>query len=239
MTTDAVAPTPPSRPALQRLRASLTWLHARIEEPARDRWRNALLIAIVVVPMCFNAYALWPEVMERVPGVNDDTFHHLMIESASKAIERGENPLDSWGPEMDLGAPRFIYYQNLPALFVIVLDRLTLGQVGLLDLLNLTRYVLMVGLPLTVFWAARRLKFSVVAAAGCAAVASLLSADHRYGIEYDSFVWRGWGMYTQLWAIHLSFITLGCLWRLARTGRGAVLTVLAASASLDDARRDR
>ena len=200
------------------------------DAPLRDRWRNAILVAIVAVPMCFNAYALWPEVSERVPGVNDDTFHYLMIESASNAIARGENPLDSWGPEMDLGAPRFIYYQNLPALFVIVLDRVTLGQVGLLDLLNLTRYVLMVGLPLTVFWAARRLEFSVVAAAGCAAVASLLSADHRYGIEYDSFVWRGWGMYTQLWAIHLSFITLGCLWRLARTGRGAALTIVAASA---------
>ena len=91
------------------LRVGLTWMRLAADAPTGDRWRNAILVAIVAVPMCFNAYALWPEVAERVPGINDDTFHYLMIESASRAIGRGENPLDSWGPEMDLGAPRFIH----------------------------------------------------------------------------------------------------------------------------------
>ncbi|MEI7925998.1 MAG: hypothetical protein WCI61_07425 [Chloroflexota bacterium] len=212
------------------VRGVFTWMRLGAETPPRDRWRDWLLVAIVALPMIFNAITLWPEVTERVPNVNDDAFHQLMIRSASDAIARGENALDSWGPEMDAGAPRFLYYQNLPAIFVIALDRITLGQFDLFDLLNLTRWALMVGLPLTVFWSARRLEFSVVAAAGAAAAASLLSADHKYGIEFDSFVWRGWGMYTQLWAIHLSFITLACLWRLARTGRGAVAAIVAASA---------
>ena len=217
-------------PLRDRLRNAEVWQRLTAPDPARDRARDLLLVAIVVVPMCFNAVMLWSEVARPVPNVNDDAFHYLMIRSASDAIARGEHPLDPWGPEMDLGAPRFLYYQNLPALFVVGLDRATLGQVGLLDLLNITRYVLMVGLPLTVYWAMRRMGASRVAAAGGAAASSLFSGGGRYGIEYDSFVWRGWGMYTMLWAIHLSFIVMSCLWRLARTGRGAITTILAASA---------
>ena len=202
----------------------------RAEDSPRDRWRDLLLVAIVVVPMAFNAYWLWPEVSRPIPNVNDDAYHYLMILSASDAIHRGANPLDPWGPEMDLGAPRFQFYQNLPALFVIALDRMTFGRVGLLDLFNLTRYALIIGLPLTVYWTMRRMEFSRVAAAGAAAASSLLSDAGRYGIDQYSYLWRGWGLYTQLWAIHLSFVTLGCLWRLARTGRGAVSTILVASA---------
>ncbi len=215
-------------PVPSRIRTGWSRLTAR--ELPRDRWRDALLVLFVAVPICFNAIALWPEVARPIPSVNDDAFHYMMIRSASDAIARGENPLDPWGPEMDLGAPRFLFYQNLPAVFVIALDRVTLGRVGLLNLLNITRYVLMLGLPLTVFWAMRRLEFSRIAAAGAAAASSLFATNGLYGIEYDSFVWRGWGMYTQLWAVHLSLLTLTCIWRLARTGRGALRTVLAASA---------
>ena len=210
--------------------AAPVWARLTAIDSPRDRWRDLLLLTIVVLPMAFNAYWLWPEVSRPIPSVNDDAFHYLMIRSASDAIERGENPLDPWGPEMDLGAPRFQFYQNLPALFVIALDRVTFGRLGLLDLFNLTRYLLIIALPLTVYWTMRRMEFSRVAAAGGAAASSLLSDAGRYGIDQYSFLWRGWGLYTQQWAIHLSFITLGCLWRLARTGRGAVSTILVASA---------
>ncbi|MGE3857389.1 MAG: hypothetical protein AB7G21_10590 [Dehalococcoidia bacterium] len=220
----------PAERARRMFREADAWVREHAVEPPHRGWRRLLLVAIVIVPMCFNAVALWPEVTHRVPNVNDDAFHYLMIRSASDALSRGVNVMDSWAPEMDLGTPRFLYYQNLPALFVIALDRLTFGLVGLLDLLNFTRWALMVTLPLTVYWSARRMELSVVASAGAAAAVSLLSADHKYGLEYDSYVWRGWGMYTQLWAIHLSFVTLACLWHLARTGRGAVTAIVAASA---------
>lgn len=196
----------------------------------RERWRDFLLVAIVVVPIAFNAVALWSEVAVPIPGINDTMFHHLMIRSASEAIASGANPLDSWGPEMDLGAPRFIHYQNLPALFVIGLDYLTFGLIDLATLLGLTRYALLLTLPLVVYWSMRRMEFSQVAAAGAASMSSLFSANGLYGIEYESYIWRGWGMYTQQWAVHLSFILMACLWRLGRTGRGVTAVVLVASA---------
>lgn len=196
----------------------------------RGRWHRLALVALVAIPVVFNAIALWPEVSVDAPNVNDDAFHYLMVRRGSEALSNGENLLDHWGPEMDLGASRFIYYQNLPAVAVIGLHRLMLQQVDLFLVFNIVRYLLLVGLPLTVYWSMRRMQFSVPASATSAALSSLLSTDHRYGLEYDSFIWRGWGMFTQLWAIHLSLITLACLSHLARTGKGISLAIGACSA---------
>jgi len=196
----------------------------------RGRAQRLALMALVAIPMVFNAIALWPEVSVDAPNVNDDAFHYLMVRRANDALSNGENVLDHWGPELDLGVPRFLYYQNLPTLAVVGLHRLLFQQVDIFLVLNIVRYVLMVGLPLTFYWSMRQMQFSAPAAAAGAAFSSLLAADHRYGLEYDSFIWRGWGMFTQLWAIHLSLITLVCLWRLAQTGRGVALSIAACSA---------
>jgi hypothetical protein len=67
-------------------------------------------------------------------------------------------------------------------------------------------------------------------AAVAAAAAPLLSGDFRYGFDYDSYTWRGFGMYTQLWAMHLSFITFASFHRLFATGTGARLATFAFAA---------
>src|SRR5688500_14374020 len=76
----------------------------------------------------------------------------------------------------------------------------------------------------------RTMGFTSVASAIAAAASSLLSGDHRYGFEYDSYVWRGFGMFTQLFAMHLSFIALATLHRVANAGTGIVAAGLACSA---------
>jgi hypothetical protein len=177
----------------------------------------------------FNSVALFPEVRDAVPSNNDDAFQFLMIQRGSQALADGENPIDHWSPELDLGAPRFLLYQNAPHLAVIFLDRLLLRTVSLLTLFNLTRYALLVGLPFTVYWSMRRMDFPVAAAAFGAAAAPLLSANFLFGFEYDSYVWRGFGMYTQLWAMHLSFIVLACLFRVVNRGTGYAVAVVACS----------
>src|SRR5205809_2930501 len=141
--------------------------------------------------MAFNAIALLPEVTIPVPNVNDDAEHALFIQQASDAWASGQDPLDFWVPQLELGFPQFLYYQNLPHLLVVALGRLTFGLVSLRLLFDLVRYVLLVGFPLTVFWSMRRLGFSDVAAAIGAAAGSLLSGSHRYGFVYARYVWRG------------------------------------------------
>lgn len=188
------------------------------------------LLFLVAAPILFNAVMLFPEISTAVPSLNDDAVHFLLVQKAGAAVTNGENPFDFWVPDLELGFPQFFYYQHLPHLIVVFLYYLLLKQVSLLTLFNLMRYLLMVGFPLTVYWSMRRLEFSVVAAALAAAFASLFSANHRYGFEYDSYVWRGYGMYTQLWAMHLCFIALACIQRLLAKGTGYLATALACSA---------
>ncbi len=193
------------------------------------RWAAAVLLLLVLIPSAFNAIALLPELRLPVPSLNDDAVHYLVVQRASEALAGGENPFDHWLPELELGFPLTFYYQHLPHLAVVLLHRLLLKQVDLLTLFNLIRYLLLLGFPLTVYWSMRRLGFTVVAGAIGAAGATLLSSNHRYGFEYDSYVWRGFGMYTQLWAMHLSFITLACLHRLLERGEGYVAAIVTSS----------
>jgi hypothetical protein len=195
-----------------------------------QRLIGALPLFPVAVSMVVLAVALLPEVTIAVPSLNDDAAHYSLSQNASRAIDAGKNPVDHWAPDLEFGFPQFAYYQHLPHLFVVGLHRFLFRQVDLLTLFNLTRYVLMVAFPITVYWSLRQLGFSRPAAATAATFAPLFSAGHRFGIEYDSYVWRGFGMYTQLWGMHLSFLAFAFAHRTMRDGRGYLATALVLTA---------
>ncbi|HEY8786309.1 MAG TPA: 6-pyruvoyl-tetrahydropterin synthase-related protein [Candidatus Limnocylindria bacterium] len=177
--------------------------------------------------MLFTAIALLPELTVAVPSNNDDATHFLLIQRASEALANGENVLDHWVPQLELGFPWFIYYQPLPALVVVLLHRALFGLVDLLTVFNAVRYVLLVGLPITVFWSLRRMGVAAAGAAMAAAASPLLSGDFRYGFDYDSYIWRGFGMFTQLAAMHLSFVTVAVAWSSLRSRKRSELMWLA------------
>jgi hypothetical protein len=187
------------------------------------------IVLLVAVPMIVTAVALLPEVTLPVPNLNDDAFHMALIRQMQAALAAGRNPLDVWIPDIELGFPSPFYYQNLPHLVVVLLDRLTLSAFDIFTIFNVVRLVLMVGFPLVVFWSMRRMGFSMVAAAVAAAASPLLSGGFRYGFEYDSYIWSGWGMYTQLWAMNLSFIALACVYRVINRGTGYLWAIVALS----------
>src|SRR5207249_2804926 len=188
--------------------------------------RNTALALLVALPMSVHAIGLLPELTLRVPNVNDDAEHLLFVQGASDALARGENVVDFWVPEMDEGFPEFLYYQNLPHLAVVALHRALLGTIDLTTVFNLVRYLLLVLFPLTVLWSMRVMDFDPVAAAVGGAASSLIATNYLYGFDYESYLWRGFGLYTQIWAMHLSFMTLACLWRLLRYGTGFRRTVV-------------
>ena len=192
--------------------------------------RQLVLGVLVAIPIAMNAVALAPEVLYPVPNVNDDAEHIVMTQRASDALAAGENPLDMWVPELDLGYPEFLYYQHLPHLSVVAVDRLLLGLVPLRAAFDLVRYALLVTFPLTVLWSMRTMGFSATAAVAGAVGSSLLSGSFRYGFEYDSYIWRGFGLFTQLFGMHLAFVALALLDRLIRRGRGIVVTALSCAA---------
>ena len=176
-----------------------------------------MLAGIVLVPTIVTAIALLPELTIAVPSNNDDATHFLLIQRMSEALARGENPIDFWVPQVELGFPWLVYYQPLPALVVVGIHRLLLGVADLLTVFDAVRYALLVGFPLTVFWSLRRMGLPAIGAAVAAGAAPLLSGDFRYGFDYDSYVWRGFGLYTQLAAMHLSFVVLAVMWNMLRS----------------------
>lgn len=180
---------------------------------------------LVLVPVMCNAVWLWPELI-GAPSQADTAFHALMIERASEALASGRSPVDFWIPQLEFGFPQFLYYQHLPHLFVVGVHRALGGSVDLLSIFHALRWLLLVTFPLTVYWSARRLGWTMREAAVAGAAASLLSGDARFGFEYNSYVWRGFGMYTQLWAMHLSFVSLALVLRLLREGRGYAPTIV-------------
>ncbi|MDQ2952221.1 MAG: hypothetical protein M3R54_08150 [Chloroflexota bacterium] len=185
------------------------------------------------MPTLFTAAALLPELAVAVPSNNDDATHFLLIQRASEALANGENVLDHWVPQLELGFPWFIYYQPLPALVVVLVHRALFGVVDLLTVFNAVRYILLVGLPLTVFWSLRHMGVSAAGSAVAAAASPLLSGDFRYGFDYDSYIWRGFGMFTQLASMHLSFVTLAVAWTTLRSrGRSGLLWLALALAAL-------
>jgi hypothetical protein len=177
-----------------------------------------------------NAVALIPEVRYPVPNVNDDAQHVAFVRHAIDAWARGENLIDFWVPQFELGVPQFLDYQHLPHVAVVLLGRLTGDSIDARTLFDLVRYALLVGFPLTVFWSMRTMGFTPVGSAIAAAASSLLSSNPGYGFEYGSYIWRGFGVFTQLFAMHLSFIALATLHRVANNGTGLVAAALACTA---------
>jgi len=206
-------------------------LAGRDERSARGSTLGGRAVAWlpVLISMLFTALALLPE-LRPTANLNDDAFHFLLIQEAKDALNRGANVLDFWSPVLELGLPPFLYYQNLPHLFVVLVDQLTMGRVDLITSFNAVRYLLLVGFPLTVYWSLTRMGFARQGSALAAALAPLFSGNFSYGFEYDSYLWSGWGMYTQLWAMHLSFIALALLADYLERGRNLVLAVAALSA---------
>ncbi len=195
-------------------------------QPDADPWTSWWWRVLVLAPVLFNAIWLAPELRTVAPSPNDSALHLLMVHAASDALRASVNPLDFWIPQFELGFPQFLYYQNLPHLAVVAVHRLLLQTVELDTIFHVAQYVLLVAFPLTVAWSMRRMGFSAVATAVGAASSSLLSANLLFGFEYNSYIWRGLGLYTQLWGMHLSFLALASLTATLNDGRGYVRTAL-------------
>ncbi|HET8568874.1 MAG TPA: 6-pyruvoyl-tetrahydropterin synthase-related protein [Candidatus Limnocylindria bacterium] len=191
---------------------------------------RAVALALVTAPMALLAVWLWPELTVRVPSTNDQAFHHAFVRRAAEALAGDGSPLDLWVPQFAIGFPEFLYYQNLPHVGAAAVARLTQGALDAYAALALVRYALLVSLPLTVFWSLRTVGASAPGSALAAAAAALLSTDHLYGFDLGSYVWRGYGMYTQLWAMHLTFIALAGVWRLLERGRGYAVAIASVAA---------
>ncbi len=106
-----------------------------------------------------------------------------------------------WVPNWAEGYNLPYYYSHIPQIFIVGSYRLIAPPVSLFQYYHFIIYLLLCFFPLSLFLAFRILKFPWITAGIAALLASQISTDGLYGIDQSSFLWRGWGLSSQLFAL--------------------------------------
>ncbi len=199
-----------------------------VEEPASstshgmpDRDIEQLIVYVVLlVAIGFSAFFLAPEAMIRVQPLNDHILHIGAAQHSAAALASGHEPTDPWYAQIGLGYSLFRHYQHLEYVPLAVINVLTNRAISIQTLIDWSTVLLLSLFPLSVFWSMRRFGFGPLAGAFGGLAAPLLATNGLYGFDFASYVWRGYGLYTQLWGMFLLPLALAFGYRLLREGRG-------------------
>jgi hypothetical protein len=186
-----------------------------------SRWGPIALVALT----CLLGLVILRGETAPAPNLNDSAFHLQMVRWADGQIGEGRVPLDGWYPYLSLGSSHFHHYQSLPHTLTAYAARATGAgdQTTYLWIL----YLLVALWPISVYWGARLLGWGRWTAAGAAAVSPMIVSASGYGYEHQSYVWQGYGVYSQLWAMWLLPIAWGLTWRAVTRGKYYATAALA------------
>jgi hypothetical protein len=199
---------------------AVAWLAARPRGDDRAAaWLPRLAVAAAVGWNLVNLRAL----TLSVPYGNDSTVHEQMVRFATARLRAGHLPLTSWFPFLGAGSPQFLHYQSLPAILTGALGLLTGPDAAF----RWSLYLLLSLWPVSVYLAARAFGAGRPAAAASAAMAPFLASATGVGYEQGAYVWLGYGVWTQLWAMWMLPLAWGWSWRAVRDGRGYLRAVAA------------
>ena len=191
------------------------------------------VVLLVAAPMVVTASRCSPRSRIPIPNLNDDAFHLPVHPADGRDAAIRREPARFLGASTRARVPASrSTTSSFPHLVVVLLDRLTLGAVDLFTMFNLVRSPCSSGCRSPSTGRCDGWASPVVASAMAAAASPLFSGAFRYGFEYDSYIWRGFGMFTQAWAMHLSFIALACIYRVVNRGTGYILAIVALSVLL-------
>lgn len=175
------------------------------------RYGPLLPVAGVVVLLLVE---LWPETAV-VAYPNDSAMHSEMVRFATDQYRLGHFPLNGWFPFLNVGSSHFLHYQSLPAMLT--------GIAGLLigpdHAFSWSLYLLVCLWPVVVFASSRLLRLPVWAAAAAATMAPFVVSVPSLGYEQSSYLWIGYGLWTQLWAMWTLPLAWGFSWRAITEGR--------------------
>ncbi|HHZ68174.1 MAG TPA: hypothetical protein EYN52_09765, partial [Alphaproteobacteria bacterium] len=184
------------------------------------QFEGIIVVCMLIFAVGFNLFYLYPEVAVKVTDPNDGVLHLLLTVLTIEAVTQGQNFTDPWVGAPGMGFPLFHYYQHLPFLSTAVIHILTLGVFAPVSMMNWTTYLLLSLFPLSIYWSLRRYGFNQLTSAMGGIVASLTATPGLFGLDLDSYVWRGHGLYTQLWAMVLLPPSLALSYRVMRDGKG-------------------
>ena len=166
---------------------------------------NIIAYSILFLIVIFNCY-LYRNEFKVLTDPNDNIFHYALIDDAKnvwKEIFSGKlSPvylLDSWNERWAEGFSLSQYYSHLPEAAISLLSFVV--PISTFKLFVVIRTSLLILLPISFFLGARILGFSSIYGAILAFFSQAIFTDGLYGLDSPSFLWRGWGLSTQLLAV--------------------------------------
>lgn len=161
---------------------------------------------------------LQPE-LTNANAVNDTSFHRSIVLWFADRFKHGIFGLDGWTPTFSLGYPVSHHYQTLPHRIAGFLEAVT-GSDRMVSLLTV---VLLALWPLAMCIGLRMMRLDRVACVVAAMLIPLVSSYSGeagsgakvtgYGYELESYVWRGQGVWAQMFAMVLMPIVVAMCWR--------------------------
>ena len=188
--------------------------------PEERRDKRAFLLPLAAVAM-----NVWFLVAERLPvqNVNDSDVHLQMIRWAEGRISAGHSPFDGWFAAFGLGSSHFHHYQSLPHIISGALAIPFNAQA----VFSWSLFVLVAFWPLCMYWTGRLLDRSKTEAAMIAVVAPVVAAVTSLGYEHGAYIWRGYGVWSQMWAMWTLPLALGLTWQAMRHRKHVVWAAVA------------
>jgi hypothetical protein len=206
---------------------------ALVASSRRFHWLEGFIVAwTLLIAVGFNLTQLYPGVSGDVLDGNDSVLHLLLARAAVEAITQGQYFTDPWQGTMSMGFPVFHYYQHLPHIGLALVHVITLRAFPLADLLHWTTYLLLSLFPLSIYWSLRRFGFDRISSAMGGLVAPLAATNGLYGFSFASYVFAGWGLYSQLWGMVLLPPAVAVSYQVLRDGRGYFWATLLLAATL-------
>lgn len=196
-----------------------------------DKYFGILLLIFSI------GFSLWLYRLEPTAKVdpNDNTFQFALVERTNQIYDFAQQNcsgifkpfctlsylVDHWVPNWAEGYNLPYYYSHVPQVAIVISFRLIAWLSTLLhqEPVNLFRYyhgiiyLLLSLFPLSVFLALRIISLPWLIAGTGAILASLLSTDGLYGLDPTSFLWRGYGLSSQLFSMIWLPLTIAYAWK--------------------------
>jgi uncharacterized membrane protein len=184
--------------------------------------REAIGLLLLGLALIFNAIVLAPEArIERVP-VNDLPFQISASQRLGESIAHHEPFLDPWVSQWSLGFPLWRIYQPLPHLVAATVIAVCRPFAAPASSFAAFYYLLLVLVPASLYLGARLMGLNPLAA-GLASILILTPNEvgdfGRYGLSYGSYVFRGSGLFTELFAFEVMLPALGLMARAIASGK--------------------
>ncbi len=178
---------------------------------------NIISIILLIIIVGFNMWLNYPE-LNILADPNDNIFQYSLVHRTNWVWQNYGCPLslsclpnliDHVVPTWAEGYPLPYYYSHIPQILIVSsyhllihpLSTLFTSDYTLYQYYNLTKYLLLTLFPIPVFLALRLAGFSPIVAALGAFFSSNFSTDGLYGIDPPSYLWRGYGLTSQLYSI--------------------------------------